>query len=87
MAGRDVAALGSFRARVKMQEHQITARRVERQKALDAQGAAMLEARRRCRLLERMKERRRAEWQAASDQEVEQLASESFLAGWARGER
>jgi hypothetical protein len=47
----------------------------------------MLEARRCCRLLERLKERRRAEWQAATDREMEELAAESFLAGWSRGER
>ncbi|SPE29220.1 conserved hypothetical protein [Candidatus Sulfopaludibacter sp. SbA3] len=87
VSGRDLAALGGFRLHVKMQERAIAARRAERQKLLEAQQAAMLEARRRCRLLERLKERRRAEWQAASDREVEEVAAESFLAGWARGER
>lgn len=87
VAGRDVAALGGYRLLVKMQEGEIAVRRAEGQKTLAAQEAAMLEARRRCRLLERLKERRRAEWQAASDRELEELAAESFLSGWARGER
>jgi hypothetical protein len=43
----------------------------------------MLEARRRCRLLERLKERRLAEWTSARDRELEEVASESFLARWA----
>jgi hypothetical protein len=87
IAGRDLAALGGFRLHVKMQQREIAARRAERQKALEAQQAVMLEARRRCRLLERLRERRLAEWQAASDREVEEVAAESFLAGWARGGR
>lgn len=87
VAGRDVSALGGYRLLVRMQEHEIAARRAEGQKVLAAQEAAMLEARRRCRLLERLKERRRAEWQAAGDRQLEELAAESFLAGWARGER
>ena len=40
----------------------------------------MLEARRHCRLLERLKERRLAEWKAACDHEMDELASESYLA-------
>jgi len=87
MAGRDVTALGGYRLHVRAQEQEIAVTRAKSQTALDAQEAAMLEARRRCRLLERLKERRRAEWQAAGDRELEELASESYLAGWARGER
>jgi hypothetical protein len=44
----------------------------------------MLEARRRLRLLERLKDRRMAEWRAARDKELEELASESYLAKWQR---
>ena len=44
----------------------------------------MLEARRRCRLLERLKERRLAEWTTARDRELDELASESYLAKWNR---
>ncbi len=87
VAGRDVTALGGYRLHVMAQEQEIAVRRAKSQSALDAQEAAMLEARRRCRLLERLKERRQAEWQAAGDREVEELASESYLAGWVRGER
>ena len=45
----------------------------------------MLEARRRCRLLERLKERRLAEWTAERDQELEEMAAETYLARWSRG--
>src|SRR5438874_12975815 len=63
--GRDLAALGSFRLRVKLQEKQIQARRQECERVLAERQNAMLEARRRCRLLERLKERRQVEWKAA----------------------
>jgi hypothetical protein len=44
----------------------------------------MLEARRRCRLLERLKEHRLTEWTAERDREVEEIAAESYLARWSR---
>ena len=84
LSGRDLAALGSFRLFIKMKEKDIALRRVECQEKLDAQQRAMLEARRRCRLLERLKERRLSEWNLAQNRELEQLAAESHLAQWSR---
>jgi hypothetical protein len=46
----------------------------------------MLEARRRLRLLERLRERRLAEWCSARDKELEDLVSEAYLAKWKRRE-
>lgn len=84
LSGLDLRALAGFRLHVQNEERAIAARRLEFLKQLEAQQNAMLEARRRCRLLERLKERRLAEWQAASDHELEQLAAESYLAGVVR---
>jgi hypothetical protein len=42
----------------------------------------MLEARRHFRLLERLKQRRLEDWRLAGDKELEELASESYLARW-----
>ena len=61
-------------------------RHAEVARELAKQQAAMLEARRRCRLLERLKERRWSEWKLAADRELEQAASESYLARWGRDE-
>ena len=80
--GRDLAALGSYRLHVRMQEAQIQAKRQECERILAQRQNAMLEARRHCRLLERLKERRLAQWKEACDHEMEELASESFLAQW-----
>jgi len=82
LSGADLAALGSFRALVKSQERELARKRLEMRAELAKRQAAMLEARRRSRLLERLKERRWAEWQAASDKELEELAADSYLARW-----
>ena len=83
LAGCDLAALGRFRLLVQSREKQIALQRVECQRELAVRKSAMLEARRRCRLLERFKERHLAEWTSARDRELEEVASESFLARWA----
>jgi len=87
VAGKDLAALSAFRGAVRDKEKAIAARRVESSKAADAQMAVMLQAQRRCRLLERLRERRLSEWRTAEDRDLEQLATESYLARWARERR
>ena len=84
LAGQDLAALARFRDYVDHQERTLAVRRAACQRQLEEQHKAMLEARRRCRLLERLRERRWAEWRADSDREQEQFAVECYLAGVAR---
>jgi hypothetical protein len=84
VAGADLGALAEFRTHVKEEESRLAARRSECERAQAAQQASMLEARRRCRLLERLRERRWAEWKASSDRELEEIAAESYLAQWGR---
>ncbi|HWB86789.1 MAG TPA: hypothetical protein VG675_21775 [Bryobacteraceae bacterium] len=87
IVGSDLAALGGFRLHIRAQQKELAARRTEYQRKLAAQQHVVLEANRRCRLLERLQERRRAEWEAARDRELEEMASESYLAQWNRRER
>jgi hypothetical protein len=82
LTGSDLAALGAFRLQVKAQQAEIARLRMERVALVAAQQKAMLEARRRCRLLERLKERRLDEWQAAANKELDELAAESYIAQW-----
>jgi hypothetical protein len=44
----------------------------------------MIEARRRCELLERLKQRRLREWQAAADRELEERNGKSYLPQFVR---
>ena len=83
VCGSDLAALGDFRLHVQKQSGQLAAQRAECSERLEAGRAAMLEARRRFRLLERLKERRFEAWRLARDKELQDLASESYLARWA----
>ena len=82
VAGRDLHALGDYRLHVHSQEQVLARRRAECARHAAAQEAAMLEARRCCRLLERLRERRLAQWTAEQARELEALASESYLAQW-----
>jgi flagellar export protein FliJ len=50
----------------------------------DRQQQAIVEARRRVRLLEKLEERKLREWRAGVDREQENLASELYLARWKR---
>ncbi|HEY1241592.1 MAG TPA: hypothetical protein VGF16_13595 [Bryobacteraceae bacterium] len=84
LLGRDLSALAGYRVDVKNKEEVLAARRVERQRQLEAQQRVMLEARRRCRLLEKLRARRWEEWRVAADREIEQFAAENYLAGIVR---
>ena len=84
VAAGDLTALGNYRLYVKSQESEIARRRYAAAQKLAEQQKLMLEARRRCRLLERLKERRLTEWTVARDHELEQIAAESYLARWQR---
>jgi hypothetical protein len=84
VTGWDLDSLGRFRVRIRNEEARIAGdREAAAQKAAEQQES-MLEARRRCRLLERLRERRLKDWEAARDREVEELANDSFLAQWNR---
>ena len=78
------ASLSIYRAHVRRSESRLAAERQACQRALAERKTALLEAQRRCRLLERLKERRHAEWREGVDRELQELASESFLARWNR---
>jgi len=86
VSGSDLAALAGFREQVKKRDRLLAAQRAEAQKKLEQEQLALLEARRRCRLLERLEERRRREWAAETDRKLEETAAESYLARWVRGQ-
>lgn len=85
--GADLAALGGFRSHIRQQEKRIAEHRKARERQMEDQQKVLMEARRRYRLLERLKEKRRTEWQEAADRELEALAGESHLARLVREAR
>jgi hypothetical protein len=84
VAGGDLAALSGFRRHVSAKEREIAGHHAECEKAIGEQRRVMVEAQRRCRLLERLRERRHADWKAAADRDLEAMATESYLARWTR---
>jgi flagellar export protein FliJ len=68
--------------------HMAAARKRQAEKAVDCQGrirtrlAAVVEARRHVRLMEKLEEQQRCDWTAEADREQENLSSELYLARW-----
>jgi len=86
VGGGDLAALGGFRTRVKKETARIGEQRAAAAKTAAERQALMMQARQRCKLLERLRERRMNEWVGERDKELDELAGEAFLAGWNRRE-
>jgi flagellar export protein FliJ len=87
LSGSDLATLAAFHRYVDARREQLAKRRAEEERKLAEIEAALLEARRRCRLMERLKQRRREEWTHASNAETERTASENYLAQWTERRR
>jgi hypothetical protein len=80
----DLWALAAYRQRLIAELQALAQRRTACEQQVAAQRQKVLEAQRQCRLLEKLEQRRHAEWQRAADSELESLAAESYLARWNR---
>jgi len=80
----DLWALASYRRRLLAEKQALEQRRRDCEQRMAVQREKVKEAQRQCRLLEKLEERRRAEWDLEATREMESLASESFLANWNR---
>lgn len=87
VAAGDLWALAAYRERLIAERQMLEARRAACEQQMEAQRQKVMEAQRQCRLLEKLEERRRAEWRRQTDREMENLAAESFLALWNRQAR
>jgi flagellar export protein FliJ len=84
LSAPDLIALESYRVRARREELRWRDELARREGALEQQLHALLAARRRVRLLEKLKERRLAEHALTVDRELEELSAESFRATAAR---
>ena len=80
----DLWALAAYRQRLIAELQALAQRRMACEQQVAAQRQKVLEAQRQCRLLEKLEQRRHAEWRREADREMESLAAESFLARWNR---
>ena len=84
VAGRDLAALAEFQVHLRRQKLAALDRRQQFERKVEEQRARLLAARREFRLLEKLRQTRRAEWEMASNRELDALATENHLARWNR---
>ena len=82
--GQQLAALSYHRHYLEREAARMAAQRADCAKRIAAQQQRVAEAERKVRLLERLRERRLAEWTLEFNREMEALASETFLSKWAR---
>jgi flagellar biosynthesis chaperone FliJ len=80
---QEFAALGLYRLGVRKREIDLNDVRGRREAEADAQRAKVQAAKRRVSLLEKLRERRLAEYSYAETRELEELASDAFFAKWA----
>jgi flagellar export protein FliJ len=83
VAGGDLAALATYQARVQKERQISLDRRRDCERRIEQQRAKVLAARREFRLLEKLRQVRRTEWETAVNREFEDLAAETYLARWA----
>ncbi len=82
VTGTDLGALASYQEHIERQRKITLDRRRDCAARLEKQRARLLQARREHRLLEKLRQVRRAEWETAVDREFEALAAETYLAQW-----
>jgi hypothetical protein len=82
--GIELESLQGYRRRMERELIALDRRRAQSAEEILKQRARVVDAHRRVRLLEKLKDRRLGEWRLAWQRENENLASESFLARWHR---
>lgn len=82
----DLAALETYRQWVDRRQIELEGEAARLEAAIAAQRRTLLEASREFRLLDKLRERRFAEWKRLSETESEAEAGELYLAKWQRRE-
>jgi hypothetical protein len=82
--GSDLATVERVRESSIGEERRLADRAAGVQRVVQDQERTLIEARRRVRLLERLRERRGVSWRADFDKELDELAAESAIAQWRR---
>ena len=80
----ELRALDEFRLYIASEQRKLAQRMTVCDRKIAEQRERVIEERRRAALLDRLRDRRRAEWQKDFDKELEALAAESYLANWVR---
>jgi flagellar export protein FliJ len=82
--GADLRALAAFQLHLRKERAALKAERTQCEAQIAEQRQRLLKARRDCRGLEKMKEKRKRVWTVELDREIEATAAEAFLSQWSR---
>jgi flagellar export protein FliJ len=82
--GSDLRALAGFRVRIKSERAALQASRTQCQAQIAEQRERLLKARKDCRVLEQLKEKRHKAWSYLGEREIEETAAESYISNWLR---
>jgi flagellar biosynthesis chaperone FliJ len=85
LTGAELTALDTYLRRLAAVEQDLRERKARIEQEIQKQRQAVVEAHRQVRLLERLRARRLAEWQADFNRENERVAADNYLARWRRG--
>ncbi|HWQ56915.1 MAG TPA: hypothetical protein VN442_24720 [Bryobacteraceae bacterium] len=84
VAAPELWALSAYRDAARGRAVSLAVRRRECGAEVERQRERIAAARRRCRLLERLRERRLEEWEYQQARELDTFASDAYLARWKR---
>jgi hypothetical protein len=84
VSGKDLIAFGSYRLGLTARKEDLKVKRAEASRRAEERQISMVAARRRFRLLEKLKDRRLEEWTQSESRELEDLAADSYLARYCR---
>jgi flagellar export protein FliJ len=82
--GSQLRALAGFQFRMKTERAMLSASRTQCEAQIAEQRKRLLKARKDCRVLEQLKEKRHKAWSYLGDREVEDTAAESYISNWLR---
>jgi flagellar export protein FliJ len=77
-------ALSAFQLRIRSEKTSLVAARKNLEAQIAEQRKRLLKARKDCKILENLKDRRKKAWTYLSDREIENIAAEAYISNWAR---
>jgi flagellar export protein FliJ len=84
IGGSEFRALSAFQLHVRNERVALLASRKQFEAQIIEQRKRLLKARKDCKILENLKDRRKTAWEYLHDRELEELAAESYISKWVR---
>lgn len=83
----ELAAFERFRTHAERDRHEMLRKLAAHEESIKKQRDVIVAARRGVVLLEKLREKRRIDWQAEADREAEALSADLYAAQWLRSQR